>query len=549
MPSNPLLRFVQWHWGDVNYPRTEKQIERDKFLVGSVPFNRWYLMPAAVIFQAICGSLYAWSVYNKGIDAACNTNNLAPVTFYIAVGCFGLSAALTGPWLERNGPRNGALIGATLFFIGNLITAAGIQFKLIGLVFLGYGVIGGSGLGLSYISPVSPLQKWFPDKRGLASGLAVCGFGAGSIAFAKVPLPLAEAVGLPLTFVVLGCGFYAVMVLCALVFRVPPPNFTVNGLDVRGRRVDPMTGPIRSDRSDEEVLSTDKTVINEPTVNLTLIESIFNRDYTLMYIMFIGNSIAGLVVLARLANIASDIFGQSADAASTIVSINGGFNLGGRLFFSTLSDYIGRKSCFVFMLSAQVIILGSLTAILETRTYWAFLLVIWVLTACYGAGFGIIPAFLTDQFGPNNIGALHGIILTAWAIAGVGGGLIFTAVFNGLLATGMYTTKSPHVYSVNFWWLFGVALIGFFFLINVRTKTSDRLLPKQPDELTRLRFFGRLVRIRKPFRVELVSRSEEEAEWNAFKASYSDTVKMEDKEIDEEEKRETTLEHKLELSH
>ncbi|KAF9401586.1 hypothetical protein BGZ94_005168, partial [Podila epigama] len=338
----------------------------------------------------------------------------------------------------------------------------------------------GAGLGLCYISPVSALQKWFPDRRGLAAGFAVCGFGAGSIILAKVPQPLTAAVGLPLTFVVLGCSYFFVMLLCALVFRVPPPGFQINGMDMYRNKV--------NEQGDAEAQPSEKAVrtLKDP----------------------------GLVFLSRLANIIKDIFGKDEATAATIVAINGGFNLGGRLFFSTVSDRLGRKNSFFVMLLSQVVILASLPTIMEKRVYWAFLLVIWILTSCYGGGFGCIPAFLCDMFGPSNIGAMHGIILTAWSLAGVGGGLLFTEVYNHLLGSG-YTTKDPFVYSANLHWILGVACVGFFFILFVGTGMRDRLLPKAKGEIFRIRLFGRLMRCGTNG-AQWLSKDEEDAEWEAF---------------------------------
>ncbi|KAF9572111.1 hypothetical protein EC968_010364 [Mortierella alpina] len=521
--SNPIVRAIHRHYSDTTYERSAQTIEREKYLVSSIPFNRWAMFPTAFIFQAICGSLYAWSVFNDPIDGYIYGRVLNPatgksappvhnaaITFYIAVGCFGLSAALNGPWLERHGPRLAAFIGSTVFFIGNMVAAIGIYTKIIGLLYLGYGVLGGAGLGLCYISPVSALQKWFPDRRGLAAGFAVCGFGAGSIVLAKIPQPLIAAVGLPLTFVVLGCCYYAAMMVCAFVFRVPPPGFQVNGIDMYRNKV------TKHGDLDQEANETETAAgqCRDPGATMALSDAIFSKEYRIIYVMFFGNSIAGLVFLSRLANIITDIFNKDAATAATIVAINGGFNLGGRLFFSTVSDRLGRKNSFFAMLFSQVVILATLPIIMEKRVYWAFLLVVWTLTACYGGGFGCIPAFLCDMFGPSNIGALHGIILTAWSLAGVGGGLLFTEVYNHLLATG-HTTKDPFVYSFNLRWILGVACVGFLFLLFVGTNTHDRLLPKAKGEFARLRIFGRLARVGS-FGVRWMTKAEEEVEWETY---------------------------------
>ncbi|KAF9907809.1 hypothetical protein EC991_010501 [Linnemannia zychae] len=533
--NNALVRAIHKHYSDTTYHRSSRTIESEKFLLCGIPFNRWTMFPTAFIFQAICGSLYAWSVFNDPIDGyiygqsysaatgknAPNVHN-APITFYIAVGCFGISAAVNGPWLERNGPRLAAILGATVFFLGNMIAAIGIYAKIMALLYFGYGVLGGAGLGLCYISPVSALQKWFPDRRGLAAGFAVCGFGAGSIILAKVPQPLIAQVGLPMTFVVLGCCYFAAMLVCAMVFRVPPPGFQVNGMDMyRNKVVDPSeTGGDKAEVNttvvDVDTHLDEKSAqdFRDPGVNMVLSSAIFSSEYRIMYIMFFGNSIAGLVFLSRLANITKDIFGKDEFTAANIVAINGGFNLGGRLFFSTMSDRLGRKNSFFVMLLAQVVILAALPTIMEKRVYWAFLLVIWVLTACYGGGFGCIPAFLCDMFGPSNIGALHGIILTAWSLAGVGGGLLFTGIYNHLLETG-YTIRDAFVYSANLHWILAVACFGFLFLLLVGTHIHDRLLPKVKGEVVRLRVFGRLVRVG-TFGVKWLSKEEEEAEWTGF---------------------------------
>ncbi|KAF9140189.1 hypothetical protein BG015_001756 [Linnemannia schmuckeri] len=533
--NNALIRAIHKHYSDTTYHRSSRTIESEKTLICGIPFNRWAMFPTAFVFQAICGSLYAWSVFNDPIDgyiygqsfnAASNKYtplvHNAPITFYIAVGCFGISAAVNGPWLERNGPRLAAILGATVFFLGNMIAAIGIYTKIMALLYFGYGVLGGAGLGLCYISPVSALQKWFPDRRGLAAGFAVCGFGAGSIILAKVPQPLIAEVGLPLTFVVLGCCYFAAMLVCAMVFRVPPPGFQVNGMDMYRNKIDggdasAVAGGDNAEASPDVEAHLDEKAaqdFRDPGVNMILSSAIFSSEYRIMYIMFFGNSIAGLVFLSRLANISKDIFNKDEATSATIVAINGGFNLGGRLFFSTMSDRLGRKNSFFVMLLAQVTILAALPTIMERQVYWAFLLVIWILTACYGGGFGCIPAFLCDMFGPSNIGALHGIILTAWSLAGVGGGLLFTGIYNHLLESG-YSIRDAFVYSANLHWILAVACFGFLFLLFVGTHTHDRLLPKVKGEFARLRVFGRLFRIG-AFRFQWLTKEQEEAEWTAF---------------------------------
>ncbi|KAJ1923517.1 hypothetical protein IWQ60_005842 [Tieghemiomyces parasiticus] len=582
--GNPLKQFVLWHYRDSPYKRSLAQIERERYLFCGIPFNRWVLLPVAVLIQFCSGSLYAWSIYNKPIDKAITGDenaNAAPITFYLAVCLLGFSAAFTGPILERKGPRFGCLVGTVSLFTGHLLTALAVHTKQMWLVYVGYGIVGGFGLGFCYISPVSALQKWFPDHRGLAAGFAVCGFGAGSIAFAQIPLPLIKSLGVPLTFVVMGCIYFAIMLPSAFFLRVPPPGYTVNGLDIhqhqvgladgasRARTFSAESTAARGDYQDTDTLNrlsrakssevtdyiglgdkhpeyvnrpdcpvdegtltqqrarnsalyplqADSTAPSSPVVfQQTLIESLLDRDFRLLYFMFMGNSVFGLVAISRLSTIVVDIFGKSSLTASAIVSANGGFNLAGRLCCSILSDRVGRKPCFMATLTIQTVIIAILPTVMAQQNYPAFIALIWIVSFCYGAGFGIIPAFLTDMYGPSNIGACHGIILTAWSIAGVGGGLIFTGVFDALRHRGT-SNHDYHLYSTNFWWILSIAIVALIVTLFVRTSLRDRYLPRVPGQIFRIRAFGQLVRAtreREGLKLSFVSRQQEDEEWNQF---------------------------------
>ncbi|KAI8598635.1 oxalate/formate antiporter [Dissophora ornata] len=606
-----ISRIVYRHYSRVEYVRSEAQLAKEAYLIGNIKFDRWIFLPAAFCFQAVCGTLYAWSVFNNLIDNALfsdgdgtpTNTHMAAITFYVALGCFGISSSIMGPWLERHGPKKAGLLGAALFLVGNLTTAIGIYVKHISLVYVGYGIFGGLGLGISYISPVSALQKWFPDRRGVAAGLAVSGFGAGSIVMAKIPDPLSAAVGLPMTFVILGCSYFVVMVICAFVFRVPPPGYIVNGLNVWAVRVDDagdvddvddadgsmataateteaeiqklgltgisidqhfgdsgsksgagssnfdslhplhpfqqLTSRISIDENSTSPISpisitptmvpsatismnasrrnsvkSAMRTIYDPSMSMSLTDAFSSREFRLMYIMFLGNTMAGVVIISRLANIATDIFGHDKDHASTIVSINGGFNLAGRLIFAALSDCIGRKNSFLIMLGSQAVILACLPVIMTTNTNWAFLMVIWILTSCYGGGFGCIPAFLCDMFGPSNIGPMHGMILTSWSISSVGAGLLFTAVYNHLLESG-YTVHDSYIYIVNLNWILAGVIVGLFVMLFVRTGVRDRLLPNMSGEFFHIRIFGRILRFGR-FGVRRMSQEEEQQAWAAY---------------------------------
>ncbi|KAG0317932.1 hypothetical protein BGZ97_004647 [Linnemannia gamsii] len=535
MEESYIWSKIQGYYGETKYNGSTKSIQDDRSILGK-PFKRWYIAPAAMVFQAICGSVYAWSVFNLPVDNAIygSDQKVAPITFYINIGCLGIAASLLGPWLERNGPRKAATIGGSLFCFGHWVAALGIYLKSIALVFFGYGVVSGLGLGLCYISPISALQKWFPERKGFGAGLSVCGFGIGGLICAKIPLPLIQAIGLTLTFVVIGSCYWVILMICAFIFRFPPPERTkIRGPIYRNgtlfiTRKQQKPGSAQDEKSMPPVIADSKTppqnrIVFEPAIDLTLREALSTYEYLGMYMMFLANLVSGLVILSRLADMCINVFDKSADTASTVVAINGGFNFVGRLMFSSLSDVIGRKPSYLVMLGTQVIILAVLPLIFVTKNYWAFLLAIWTLTCAYGGGFGTIPAFIHDLFGMHNISGLHGILLTAWSIAGVGGGILFTLIYNHLIRNRGYTPGSPEVYNTNFYWLCACAATGFVVLLFVRSTVKDRLLPRVGGEVTRMRVFGRILRFEKTgtfrFKFNYLKPEEEEKEWTSFWAN------------------------------
>jgi len=461
------------------------QIERERMLLPGIPFNRWYCLPAAIIIQICCGSVYAWSVFNKPIDELIygEFRSISPTVFYIAIGTFGVATATMGPWEERHGPMKSCLLGSSLFLLGNLTTALALLLKQMWMVFLGSGFIVGFGLGIIYMSPVAALQKWFPDKRGLASGISVSGFGAGTIAISKASIPMTELVGLPLTFVIFGLSYFFFMGLAGLVLRTPPSNFYVGDFaDIVIIAPKPLRPKQKDIASKSKAPTTNTIEISEtfpdppqlPNTSreIPLIEALTSSNFRLMYVMFLSNAIFGMVMFSNLSNIVTDIFLRSPETAATVVAVTGAFNTLGRIGFSILSDYIGRKNCYMVMLSFQLLSVSVFTLITITRTYWAFILSMWIVVACYGAGFGVIPAFLSDTFGATNVASCHGVILTAEATAAVCGGFAYTAIFNIALSFG-YTQHDPFPYNLNVWWIIFVVAIGWTALFFVTPTIKD----------------------------------------------------------------------------
>jgi MFS family permease len=220
----------------------------------------------------------------------------------------------------------------------------------------------------------------------------------------------------------------------------------------------------------------------------------------------------------------TNYFGKDSDTASTVVAINGGFNLFGRLAFATFSDIFTRKICYVTMLTLQTIGLILLPIFMTHEIYPAFLTIIFIITACYGGGFGVIPAFLTDMFGSKNIGACHGVILTAWAIAGVAGGLIFTRIYQDQLIShgGTHALSDPYGTNINIYWILAICIIGWILIIFSRTTVRDRLFPSAKGEIIRLRLFSRILRISTSQGVQYLSKAEEDRIWREHWASKSD---------------------------
>ncbi|KAI9012784.1 major facilitator superfamily domain-containing protein [Gaertneriomyces semiglobifer] len=554
-----LINLVKWHYSSTTYVRSQSQLDREEWLIPNVlRFNRYFLMPAAVLIQICCGSLYAFSGFNLPIERQIYGPNVVKVdgksvavdrgissnVFFVAVACFGVTAAFLGPWLERNGPFKGALLGATLFYAGNLLTALGVHVKAMPLVFFGYGFVGGAGLGISYIAPVSPLQKWCPDLRGIAAGAAVCAFGAGSIFSPYTQKALIGStyaitgiknLGVPATFIILGSCYFVLMVLASFVLRMPPPGYQVKGVNIdtiKGAEKFESTTPTsqlsdnessKTVNADDKETNKERTVVNVATplpaasaFAMSLSKSLTSPEYILMYIMFFCNEITGLLIISKIQSIVSNQLRKDSDTAANINSILGGCNLLGRLVLPGLSDYFKqRKIFFVISLVMQTIFLAILPKAIGDQTYAVTLLAAFVIAFFYGGGFGLIPAFLADQFGSKNVGATHGVILTAWAIAGVGGGLIFNAVYKSEVVR--LKPDLLHVYDLNFHWILAFTSLGVLVSVFIPTNLRTRRLPKHPGEWGRFRFInGRLVRIFKVLSFKMYSKEEEDEEWESY---------------------------------
>lgn len=482
-----VVEKIKNHYTIPKQVKSANEEKKDKFILKCIPFNRWYLVPAAIIVQLCIGQLYAWSVFNIPIENALNLEpGTSAISFYIAVCFFGLSAAIVGPVLEKVGPRKVLMFSSSMVFIGLCICAAGVQFKQIGVVYFGYGLFCGTGFGVSYITPVSPLQKWFPSTKGLMAGFAVCGFGGGSMVSSQIQKLLIPKIGIPLTFVSLAVGFFVCMFPMSFILRTPPNNYVEYESDkAREKR-------LRKEQADFEAKKgfyDDKgKKLSEPPLEFTLIQSLSSGDYWLMYVMFIANCCAGLMTISKFADIIQLQFKRDAAMAANMVSINAAFNLTGRLVYGALSDLIGQKILFVTSLTYQLIVCALLPTFIHTQAFWTYAVCFWILSSFYGGGFGLIPAFLTNMYGSHNIGALHGVILTGFSFIGIAGGLTFTYVYKWAVAK--YGKNSLDVYDINFNWITVLIAIGLVCIIFVRTELRDRVMDPVKGQMFKVRIFG-----------------------------------------------------------
>ncbi|CAI5734325.1 unnamed protein product [Hyaloperonospora brassicae] len=503
------------HWTVPDKVRSEEQDAAEKYLLTAyllgkymtlpwITFSRWYLFFASFMVQFCMGSLYSWSVLNNPIDMLIygdKNKGMAVNAFYIAVGVFGTSTAIMGPWIERNGPRAGVVLGATSFFIGCGISCISLHAKSIVGLYVGYGLFCGFGSGLCYISPVSALQKWFPDYRGAAAGFAVGGYGAGSVVWGKAYLPIIDATSVADLFIIIGGVMVVTLYACAICLRNPHFTFCTGGLNMHGEVVreveetsqrseklgvgsacgyDPATTPAAREVEGTTVVKMDGDT-NSQVKKLTLVQAITSPDFIFLYIMFFGNQLYGLIVLSKLSTMCTTLFDKTADEGANIVSINGVFNCVGRLLFPLISDLVVRRSkvehafarkCLFFVgLASQITIIAIFPTLIRNESYTAFVALVFLLTLSYGGGFGTIPCFLTDMFGAYNIGALHGFILTAWSLGGVAGGLSFNAEYNLAIKNGDHPDDA---YVDGIYKILVVVCITSIFIFMVRTNPRDR---------------------------------------------------------------------------
>lgn len=510
-------------------------------IVAKPGFNRWWVPPASIAIHLCIGSVYAWSIFNPalikfyGVTTSASLDwDLKDVVwiFTVAIVFLGLSAAVAGHWLERVGPRMVGFVAACCWGGGYLIGGAGIVLHQLWLIYLGYGVIGGCGLGLGYVSPVSTLIRWFPDRRGMATGLAIMGFGGGAMIgaplkeyfiklyyqapeylgsvanvdlitragkrFVEVAGQLREVVivgandvarmiepgpegvyvvgtgstGVAQTFFTLGIIYFVVMTLAAFSYRIPAPGWKPEGWEP-------------PDESESE-----KRMISRNDVHID--QALKTRQFYQLWIVLCFNVTAGIGVLGVAKTMMTEIFGttlpgivDSTFAAIYVVMISV-FNMLGRIFWASSSDYLGRRNTYWIFFALGIMLYCSIpyTAAkvsINPTVVWLvyFYAVTMIIFTMYGGGFATIPAYLADIFGTKHVGGIHGRLLTAWSSAGVFGPLAITSL-REISVTKAINDLAGKVDPDIFRMKFGAGLEQLDQLVAAKTVTISKLMEIAP---------------------------------------------------------------------
>jgi MFS family permease len=437
-------------------------------------FNRFLVPPAALAVHLCIGQAYAFSTFNLPLTKLIGLTQSAPGDwnlkelgwiFSIAIVFLGSSAAVFGRWVERVGPRKSMFVAALCFGGGFLVSAVGIHLHQLWIIYLGYGVLGGCGLGIGYISPVSTLIKWFPDRPGMATGMAIMGFGGG--AFIAAPLSVllmanfktATSNGVLEAFVTMGVIYFMFMMIGVISVRVPADDWKPAG----------WTTPAQP-----------KKLVTTAQVS---VEAAWRTpQFWLLWVVLCMNVTAGIGVLGQASPMIQEMFpGRvSAAAAAGFVGLISLFNMIGRFFWASTSDYIGRRNTYMVFFLLGIALYAAVPTLGHIGSTALFVAAFCVILSMYGGGFATIPAYLRDMFGTYQVGAIHGRLLTAWSVAGVLGPVLVNYIRQYQIDDGV---PKAQAYSITMYIMCGLLLIGF--LCNFAMRAVDAkyyyLAPMKPE--------------------------------------------------------------------
>ncbi|XSG81883.1 MAG: L-lactate MFS transporter [Methyloligella sp. ZOD6] len=420
-------------------------------IVAKPGFSRWLVPPAALCVHLCIGQVYAFSVFNLPMTKLIGITESAPDDwkltelgwiFSIAIVFLGVAAAFTGTWLDRQGPRKAMFLAASLFGGGFLVSALGVYLHQLWLIYLGYGVLGGCGLGIGYISPVKTLMTWFPDRPGMATGMAIMGFGGGAMIASPLSVWLMNIfstpthIGVAETFLTLGIVYIVFMSVGGTIVRVPPEGWEPEGYV-------PPTQP-------------KKLVTN---ANVHVDTALKTPQFYLLWGILCLNVTAGIGVLGQASAMSQEMFpGVTAAAAAGFVGLLSLFNMLGRFFWASTSDYIGRRTTYMVFFLLGMALYAAVPWTGAIGSIALFVACYAVIISMYGGGFATIPAYLKDIFGIRYVGAIHGRLLTAWSAAGVFGPVLVNYIREYQIESGV---PKADAYNITMYIMAGLLFVGF----------------------------------------------------------------------------------------
>jgi MFS family permease len=428
-------------------------------------FSRWLVPPAALAIHLCIGQVYAFSVFKIPLTRLIGISASAPTDwkqtdiawiFSLAIVMLGLSAAAFGKWLEGAGPRKAMFASAVCFAVGFFISDLGVMAHQLWVIYVGYGLIGGIGLGLGYISPVSTLIKWFPDRPGLSTGLAIMGFGGGAMIGSPLAIKLMQYfhtptdVGVGKTFLAMGTLYFLLMMFGVFTIRVPREGWKPEGWTPLAK--------------EQKLVTTHNVEVNTAFGTV---------QFWLLWVVLCTNVTAGIGILEQASPMIQELFKGSIGpvAAGGFVGLLSLFNMAGRFFWASTSDFIGRKPTYFifFTLGAILYTLLPYTGADHINSVGLFVLIAVVLLSMYGGGFATIPAYLRDLFGTHHVSAIHGRLLTAWSVAGVVGPVLVNYLREYQLAHGV---DKASAYQTVLHVMAGLLVVGFIANLLVRPVDS-----------------------------------------------------------------------------
>lgn len=436
-------------------------------IVAPRSFNRWLIPPCALATHLCIGQAYALSVFNlpltrqlgvtRSVEGDWTLAQLGWI-FSIAIAVLGISAAVFGTWVQREGPRKSGFVAALCWGLGFLIGALGVHTHNLWLVYLGYGIFGGLGLGIGYITPVSTLIAWFPDRRGMSTGMAIMGFGGGALIASPFSVALMKHFSSPTStgvweaWVVMGIVYLVFMMGGAFGYRVPAPDWKPEG----------WTPPPQKEGSLITVH------------NVTPQQAVKTPQFWMLWLVLCLNVTAGIGVLGQASAMIQEMFrGKiTPGAAAGFVGLLSIFNMAGRFGWASLSDRIGRKATYACFFVIGTVLYFLVPATGKVGSVALFVAAFCVIISMYGGGFSTIPAYLADVFGVKYVSAVHGRLLTAWSAAGVLGPVLVNYIRQAQIAHGV---PKYQAYNVTMYIMAGLLVLGFFSNLAVRPVSQRHL--------------------------------------------------------------------------